>query len=154
MSAHNPGFFLLPATSPMFTCFSTLFTFLVVKSLKTRWNLEVLCLTSVFLTMSRIGFCVVFIILGTLLARNYLRILLPVIVPTSYLLTRIIISFFWSLHYFDQSLVTRQKVFSSTLEEKEPLAWLDRSILIYWLFSANFGLGINAAARSKKSWAV
>ena len=159
LSTRNPGFFPLPSTSAMFTCFSTLFTFLVVKGLKTRLILGFLCLISVFLTMSGTGFCVVLIILGTLLAGNYWRIFLPVIVPTSYVLTKIIISFFRGSHYFGQSLGTRQNVFSSTIGsnmvgEKDQLAWFDVSTLIDWLFSANFGLGINAAARSKKSWAV
>ena len=154
LSARNPGFFPLPATSAMFTCFSTLFTFLVVKGLKTRWTLGVLCLISVFLTMSGTGFCVVLIILGTLLAGNYWRILLPVIVPTSYVLTQNIISFFRGSHYFAQSLGTRLNVFSSTLEKKDSLAWLDGPILIDWFFSVNFGLGTNAAVLLKNNLGI
>ena len=154
LSARNPGFFPLPATSAMFTCFSTLFTFLVVKGLKMRWTLGVLCLISVFLTMSGTGFCVVLIILGTLLAGNYWRILLPVIVPTSYVLTENIISFFRGSHYFGQSLGTRVNVFSSTLEKKDSLAWLDGPILIDWFFSVNFGLGTNAAVLLKNNLGI
>ena len=153
-SVRNPGFFPLPATSAMFICFSTLFTFLVVKGLKTRLTLGVLCLVSVFLTMSGTGFCVALIILGTLLAGNYWRILLPVIVPTSYVLTKYIISFFRGSDYFFHSLGTRQKLLFSTLEEKTSQATLALSDVIDWLFSANFGLGTNAAILLKNNLGI
>ena len=166
LSARNPGFFPLPATSAMFTCFSTLFTFLVVKGLKTRLTMGFLCLVSVFLTMSGTGFCVVLIILGTLLVGPYWRILLPVIVPGSYVLTKIIMSIFRGGHYFNQSLGTRIEVFSKTIgkneteesieapkllegsiliDTPETLKLLEEPRLIDWLFSADFGLGTNAA---------
>jgi len=150
-SVRNPGFFPLPATSAMFICFSTLFTFLVVKGLKTRLTLGFLCLVSVFLTMSGTGFCVALIILGTLLAGNYWRILLPVIVPTSYVLTKFIISLFRGSDYFGTSLGTRYKVFINTLEGKVSASLLD---VIDWLFSANFGLGTNAAILLKNNLGI
>ena len=148
LSTRNPGFFPLPVTSAMFTCFSTLLIFLVVKDFKMRLSLGVFCLVSVFLTMSGTGFCVALIILGTLLAGNYWRILLPVIVPTSYILTKIIISFFRGGDYFFHSLGDRQKVLSQTFKEEIPK---DQSLLLDiqrvtdWVFSANFGLGTNGA---------
>ena len=158
LSTRNPGFFPLPVTSAMFTCFSTLFTFLVVKGFRIRLTLGILCLVSVFLTMSGTGFCVALIILGTLLARKYWRILLPVIVPTSYVLTKIIISFFRGSHYFAQSLGTRQTVFSRNSEETDLLnfiaMWLDGSKLIDWFFSANFGLGTNGAVLLKNNLGI
>ena len=156
LSTRNPGFFPLPATSAMFTCFSTLFIFGVVKGLKTRLALGALCLISVFLTMSGTGFCVALIILGTFLARNYWRILLPVIVPTSYVLTKFIISHFRGSNYFGQSLGTRQQVFIETFDETfdETLATTDLSKLIDWLFSANFGLGTNAAILLKDNLGI
>jgi len=158
LSTRNPGFFPLPVTSAMFTCFSTLLIFLVVKDFKMRLSLGVFCLVSVFLTMSGTGFCVALIILGTLLARKYWRILLPVIVPTSYVLTKIIISFFRGSHYFAQSLGTRQTVSSRNSEETDLLnfiaMWLDGSKLIDWLFSANFGLGTNGAVLLKNNLGI
>ncbi|MDB9998291.1 hypothetical protein OAE14_00105 [Alphaproteobacteria bacterium] len=153
-SVRNPGFFPLPATSAMFICFSTLFTFLVFKGLKTRLILGFLCLVSVFLTMSGTGFCVALIILGTLLVGNYWRILLPVIVPTSYVLTQNIISSFRGSNYFGSSLGTRQKVFFNTLEEKTTLYSSFDVTLIDWLFSANFGLGTNAAILLKNNLGI
>ena len=147
LSLRNPGFFPLPVTAAMFTCFSTLLIFLVVKDFKMRLSLGVFCLVSVSLTMSGTGFCVALIILGTLLAGNYWRILLPVIVPTSYVLTKIIISFFRGSHYFGRSLGTRVSEFSKTANEKniETSALFDGSIIMDWLFSTNFGLGTNGA---------
>jgi len=147
LSLRNPGFFPLPVTGAMFTCFSTLLIFLVVKDFKMRLSLGVFCLVSVFLTMSGTGFCVTLIILGTLLAGNYWRILLPVIVPASYVLTKIIISFFRGSHYFGKSLGTRVNEFSNTSSKKitETSAWFDGSMVMDWLFSANFGLGTNGA---------
>lgn len=147
LSNRNPGFFPLPVSAAMFICFSTLFLFHVVKSFKMRISLGVFCLLSVFLTMSGTGFCVALIILGTLLAGNYWRILLPVIVPTSYVLTKVIISFFRGSHYFGKSLGTRVSEFSNTMEDgkTELSGSFDLSVLIDWLFSANFGLGTNGA---------
>lgn len=144
LSLRNPGFFPIPVTSAMFTCFSTLLIFLVVKDFKMRLGLGVFCFLSVFLTMSGTGFCVTLIILGTLLAGNYWRILLPFIIPTSYVLTKIIISFFRGSHYFVKSLGTRVKEFSKTAEvEKTEIT--ETSAVMDWLFSADFGLGTNGA---------
>jgi hypothetical protein len=77
-----------------------------------------------------------------------------VIVPTSYVLTKYIISFFRGSDYFFHSLGTRQKLLFSTLEEKTSQATLALSDVIDWLFSANFGLGTNAAILLKNNLGI
>jgi len=156
LTARTPGFFPLPNPSAMFACFSVLFAFLMFKDMRTRWTLGVLGMVSVLLTQSGTGFCVMLIILATLAAGSYWRVCLPVIVPASFELTKIIMPYLRGTHYFGKSLGIREQILSdavgmsgsgmsgSGMSGSGMSAWL--SGVPDWLFGANFGVGTNLAA--------
>ena len=154
LAARTPGFFPLPATAAMFTCFSVLFALLIFKDMRIRWAMATLGMISVCLTQSGTGFCVMLIILATLASGPYWRVLLPVIVPISYGLTMVILPYFRGRQYFANSFGTREQLLTDALDTAATSATSATSATLDWLFGANFGLGTNLAVLMRQNFGI